>query len=117
MQMRNHARVKGKIKKEWEGAHKNQEDNTQHFHKRTIFEWHTHTRHLLNDTGWTRWCNKLWRLNDYWMIQWVIFWMIHYWIMSDDWMVILNDRLNDKWAIEWLKHSWIKMLNEEDWLW
>ena len=26
MQMRNHARLKGKIKKEWEGAHKNQED-------------------------------------------------------------------------------------------
>ena len=54
-----------------------------------------------------------WLLNDKW-----IFWMMHYWIMSDDWMVILNDTLlNDIWATEWLRHSCVKMLNEEDWLW
>ena len=102
------------MKKEWEEAHNNLEDSTQYFRK-GVFLNGTHIRDI------------------YWMIQveqdeaigitieWLlkddlIFWMIHYWTTSIDWMVKLNDRLNDEWAIGWLKHSWIEMLNEEDWL-
>ena len=63
--------------------------HTQHSHKRTIFEWHTHTRHLLNDTGWTRWGN-----------------MYNDWMTSEGWFDILNDTLlNYEWwlndNIEW----------------
>ena len=77
--MRNHARLKRRIKKEWEETHNNLEDNTQYFHK-GVFLNDTHIRDV------------------YWMIQVEQDDVISY----GDWMII--EWYNEWWLngnIEW----------------